>query len=257
QSLRWTNGIGGEETGRALLRARELCTQVDESPELFAVLQGLLAHQNIRRSDPSTLRDVAEQLLTLAEHTDDPAKLMTAHGALGLELLVRGEFATALKHLEEASPSLDWSRTSGFGVFYPGFGAWALWALGYPDQAIKWSRHALAVAEALSRPEMLANALAVNTTLHVFMRDPQMARQGADVALAMASEHGLRFELAHAAFSRGWALARESHLNEGITEMRRAKADLEALGFARPRFFAPLAEASAKLEGPDAGLKLL
>jgi len=203
KSLRFTKGLGAEETGRALIRARELCEQVGESTRIFAVLQGVQAHHQVRRSDPNTARDLAEQLLALAERTNDSTELMTAHGAVGLEFYVRGEFVGALNHLQKAGPHLDWSRTSSFGVFYPSFGAWALWALGYADQAVKWSRAALAAAEALSRPELIANALVINAGLHVFMRDARMARQSAEAAIATATEHGLPFEMANASFLRG------------------------------------------------------
>src|SRR5262249_20157262 len=60
-----------------------------------------------------------------------------------------------------------------------------------------------------------------------------------------------------ASLDRGWALACEGHPEEGIAVMRRAKADLEAQQFARPRWLAFLAEACAQIEGPDRGLKLL
>ena len=60
ESLRWTKGIGSEETGSALIRARELCGQVGENTRLFAVLQGLQAHRQIRNrilaATPATWR---------------------------------------------------------------------------------------------------------------------------------------------------------------------------------------------------------
>jgi tetratricopeptide (TPR) repeat protein len=255
ESLRWTIGLAAEEVGRALIRARELCKQVGENTKIFAVLHGLFAHQQVRRSEPNTARDLAEQLLTLAEADDDPDKLMIAHGVLGIELFTTGEFAAALTHLEQASPNLDWSRTSPFGAFYPCWGAWVLWALGYSDRAQKWSREALAMVEALSRPEQLASALSLTAILHMFMRDPHMAHEYAEAAIATTN---LPFEIAHGSFVRGWALAQHGRLQEGVAQMRHAMAVLEALGFAlRPRLFCLLAEAHGKIEGPTAALEVL
>jgi len=256
ESLRWTKGVGSEETGRALIRAHELCGQVGENTEHFAVLQGLTTHHAIRRRDPHTSRDLAEQLLTLAEAADDPDKLMIAHGVLGVELFGCGELAAALNHFRQAGPGLDWSRT-GSVVFYPCVGAWTLWALGYSEQALKWSREAIAAAEALSRPELLANALGLTATFHMFMRDSRNARQCSEAAIAMATEFGLPFDGAYGSFARGWALAREGQLEEGIAEMRRANAAFEMSGFVRARSYGLFAEACAKSEGPGAGLKLL
>src|SRR5215472_12560724 len=119
-----------------------------------------------------------------------------------------------------------------------------------------WSCDAHTAGERLSRRDLLASALAVTTQLHKFMRDAGMARQVAEAAIAVSTAHGFPFELAVATFCRGWTLAYEGHLEEGIAEMRRAEADLEAPGFVQ-RWAAFLAEARAKTEGPSAGLKQL
>jgi class 3 adenylate cyclase/ribosomal protein L40E/tetratricopeptide (TPR) repeat protein len=256
ESLRWTNGMGSLETGRALVRARDICTLVGERTELFTVLQGLEWHNEFRLQLENA-RDLGEQLFTLAESANEPAKLMAAHNALGLVFLLQGEFTAARDHFDQASPRFDWGQSGFFGAFYPCFGAWALWALGYADQALKWSREALASAEALSRPAPLANALSLVAVLHMFLRDPRMAHERAEAAIAIAAEQGFPFELAFGTLARGWALAKKGHL-EGIAEMRRAVTAGEDTGFAaRPRWFAFLAEACARSEGPGVGLKLL
>jgi predicted ATPase len=122
ESLRWTKGYGSAETGRALMRAREICALMGKTTELFAVLQHLQGHHQIRL-DLDTARDLGEQLLTLAEGSGEAAKLMVAHAGLGLVFLLRGELATAREHLDRASPRLDWGQTNFF-AFYPCFGAW-------------------------------------------------------------------------------------------------------------------------------------
>jgi len=86
ESLRWTKSLGSPETRRALIRARELCGQVGESTELFAVLMGLQGHHQMRL-DLEPARELGEQLLALAEGANEPAKLMFAHAALGLFFL--------------------------------------------------------------------------------------------------------------------------------------------------------------------------
>jgi tetratricopeptide (TPR) repeat protein len=256
QSLRWAKP-GSPETSRVLLRAREICTLVGEETELFAVAQGLLWN-NLIRLDLPKARELAEQLLSLANAAGEMTKRMVAHGGMGLALLLSGEFAAARQHFEHASPRLDWEQCEFFEAFYPCFGAWPLWALGYADQAVKWNHDALDLAEALSRPALLANALHVAAAFHMYLRDPSMAQKRAEAATAIAIEHGIQFDLSFGTFIRGWALAEQGHLEEGITEMRRALAAGEETGFAaRPRWFACFAEACARSEGPGVGLKLL
>jgi predicted ATPase len=92
----------------------------------------------------------------------------------------------------------------------------------------------------------------------MYLRDPRMAQERAEAAIAIATEHGFPFELAFGTLARGWALAQQNHLKEGIAEMRRAVGAGEETGFAaRPRWFAFIAEACAKSEGPGMGLKVL
>jgi tetratricopeptide (TPR) repeat protein len=254
QSLRWTKP-GSPENGRALVRAREICALLGEGTELFAVLQGLQWHQLIRL-DLKSARELGEHLLTLGESAGEPAKLMVAHAGLGLFLLLKGEFAAARDHLEQASPRFDWGQCEFFGAFYPCFGAWALWVLGYADQALQWSREALASAERLSRPGPLSNALHLTAAFHMFLRDPRIAHERANAAIAIAIEHGIPFSLGD--FARGWALAEQGHLEQGIAEMRRAVTAGKEIGFApRPRWFVFLAEACARSVGPVAGLDAL
>jgi len=170
---------------------------------------------------------------------------------------VGGEFADAMIHLEQASPRLDWGRSEFFGIFYPCFGAWGLWALGYADKAIKWSRDALAAAEALSRPALFGNALNLTAHLQMFLRDARKTQERAEAAIAIAAEYGLPFELSNASFDRGWAISQQGYLVEGIAEMRRSAVAMAAQGFTRPRSFTFLAAACCQSEGPDVGLKVL
>jgi adenylate cyclase len=133
-----------------------------------------------------------------------------------------------------------------------------LWALGYADQALEWNREALALAEALSRPAPLANALSLTTLVHMFVRAPRMAQESAEAAIAVATEHDLPFELAYGTFARGWALTQQGHLDEGIAAIRCAMAAFDASAYAaRPRWFVFLAEACARSEGPSSALKVL
>jgi tetratricopeptide (TPR) repeat protein len=162
---------------------------VGEGPELFAVLQGLQWYQLIRL-DLETARELGAQLLTLAEDAGEPANLMAAHAGQGLISLLSGEFAAARDHLEQASPRMDWGHCDFSYAFYPSVGAWALWVLGYADQALKWDREALALAQALSRPAPIANALHMTTVLHMYLREPRLPLERAEASNAIAIEYG-------------------------------------------------------------------
>jgi predicted ATPase len=85
-------GFGHPEVEQAYARARELCQQVGETPELFPVLYGLWRFYRAR-GELHTARELGQQLLTLAEQQDDPTLRLVAHAALGATLYTLGEFA--------------------------------------------------------------------------------------------------------------------------------------------------------------------
>ena len=79
-----TKGFAAPEVEQAYTRARELCQQVGETPQLFPVLFGLWAFY-LGRGELQTARELAEQLLSLAQRY----KTRSPHGgslALGLTL---------------------------------------------------------------------------------------------------------------------------------------------------------------------------
>ena len=68
------------------------------------------------------------------------------------------------------------------GVACLSYAAWALWFLGYPDQALKRSHEALTLAQELSHPFSLAFALTCAAMLHQFRREGQAAQERAEAA---------------------------------------------------------------------------
>ena len=86
---------------------------------------------------------------------------------MGNTLFYFGEFAPAREHFEQSMALYD-SRQHHSHAFLYGQdtgvvclarAAWVLWFLGYPDQALKLSHKAIALAQELSHPHSLAYAL--------------------------------------------------------------------------------------------------
>jgi predicted ATPase len=101
-ALMATQGYAGRDVERAYARARQLCQQVGETPQLFPVLWGLCRFYTTR-GELQTARELEDQLLRLAQRQDDPDLLMAAHNALGQTLFYLGEFALARTHLEQGA----------------------------------------------------------------------------------------------------------------------------------------------------------
>ena len=78
-------GYGAENVEKAYGRARHLCRLIGDAPELGSVLIGLEAFY-LLRAELQTAKDLAEQVLALAQRTLEPRGQPTALGAVGLVL---------------------------------------------------------------------------------------------------------------------------------------------------------------------------
>ena len=255
-SLRATKGFTAPEVERALVRARELCSDVNNSGELFDVLVGLHTFYMFGpRHGLETSRELAAQLLTLAQRFEQPSKLAMAHLAMGETTTYLGEFHSARGHLERAIEL--GSRHHGIKQNAMGYLCPALWSLGYPHQAAERMREALAVAQQSNRPLLTANVLSYACTLFVQMRLWQETRQHAEDGIALANQHGFLFHMHFSTLFRGRALIEEGHTEQGIIEMRRGISGLDALGAARPWLICYLAEGCLKVAQAQEGLRVL
>ena len=248
-------GQGAPEVERVYTRARELCQQVGETPQLFPVLFGLWRIYNFR-SELQTARELAEELMSLARNAQDPALLLQAHRALGAALFYHGEVGASQAHLEQAITLYESQQHRSYaflygidlGVYCLTFAAYALWLLGYPEQALKRVQEALTLAQGLSHPYSLAFALAHSALLHQYRREVQAAQEQAEAAIVVCTEQGFPYWLAMGTILRGWVLAEQGQEEEGIAQMRQGLAAYRATGaeLRRPYYISLLAEAYGK-----------
>jgi predicted ATPase len=264
-SLIAVKGFAALEVGHVYARARELCKQMGETPQLFPVLWGLWAFYQGRGEFP-TARELGEQLLTLAQTVQDSALLLQAHAALWETLLRTGEFVACQEHLEGGialyDPQQHRPSASQHGNALVGcrsIAAVNLWFLGYHDQAFKRSQEALTLGHQLSRPFNLCHTLLFAAFLHLFRREGQLAQERAEAVIALAREKEFPWWLGGGIMLRGWALAEQGQIKEGMAQMRQGLAGAQAMGTAleRPLILAALAEAYGKVEQVAEGLQVL
>jgi predicted ATPase len=261
-----TKGQAAPEVGHVYTRARELCQQAREAPQLFRVLWGLW-HFHVVRAELQTVRQLSEELLTLAQHLQDPLYLLGAHWTLGGAGFCLGEFAPARAQWEQGfacyTPQQHQAYTAlyGFdlGVFCLCWAPHALWHLGYPDQAMAMSREAVALAQQLAHPFSLAIALNYAAMLHQFRREQSAVSERTEAAMALCAEQGFAYYLAWGATMQGWARAAPGQDTEGMAQIRRGLAALRATGAALrlPYYLALLAEACGHTGLAAEGVTLL
>jgi predicted ATPase len=266
EALMVTKGFAAPEAERAYARAWELCQRVGETPQLFPVLSGLrLFH--MARAEWQSARELGEQLLRLAQKVQDPALLLGAHHAMGDTVYLQGELTRARMHQEHAIAlyhpeqhhALAFGQGYDLGVDALAHGAWILWYLGYPEQALQRSHAALALARKLSHTYSVAHALWCAAWLHQLRREAYATQEQAEATIALATEHGFAGELLWATIHRGWALVEQGREEEGIAQMHQGLTALHTTGadVFRPGWLAVLAEAYAKVGRAEKGLGLL
>ncbi|HEV8715499.1 MAG TPA: hypothetical protein VGX03_22050, partial [Candidatus Binatia bacterium] len=259
-------GFAAPDLERAYARARELCQQLGETPQLFPVLWGVFRF-HLGRAEWQTARPLAEQLLRLAQSVQDPALLLEAHRGLAATLVPLGEFVSALAHAEQGIALYDPRQHRSHASLYGGdpgvvcrhWAAVTLWYLGYPDQARKRIHEALTLAQELSHPFSLAWALTSAANINRLLGDVQAAQEWTEALLTLAREQGFAHWLADGAMRRGWVLAEQGQVEEGIAQMQQGLAALRAMGTAvdRANNLALLAEVYGKAGQTEEGLSVL
>jgi predicted ATPase len=264
--LMTTKSYGAPDVERAYARARELCQQVGETPQLFPVLRGLWNFY-LMRAELQTAQELGEQLLRLAQSAQDPALLLEAHQALGIALFWLGELTSALAHLEQGITLYDSRQHRSLAFLYgrdPGvtclsYAAFALWRLGYPDQALKRNHEALTLAWELSHPFSISFSLHFAAALHQFRRERQLTQERAEAVIALSKEQGFAQRLAGGTILRGWVLTEQGQIEEGIAQIHQGMAAWQAIGgkIGRTHWFALLAETYRKAGWAEEGLSVL
>ncbi|HEY6417883.1 MAG TPA: adenylate/guanylate cyclase domain-containing protein [Candidatus Binataceae bacterium] len=230
-----TRGFAAPEVEAALQRTRELSRRLGESPDLFAVLMGAWALIFSRgRLDESL--DIANKLVKLAAHLNDLAKA-AAGAAIGASLLWTGEFRPAREHLERTASIYD----GNLELYLPSMQApvvasrcqfsWALWMLGYPEQALRRVEEARRYAEKLGRPHSIAFALQNAIAIASFRGEHNAIAKNAQALLELAREHGFPYWLASATMTLGRAMIESpKSRSEGMAKLRQGIDDLAAGG---------------------------
>jgi predicted ATPase len=254
-SLIAIQGFASPDVEQTYVRARELCLRAEDTSALFPVLYGLW-NVCLLRCELSRCRDLATQMFGLAQAQPGQVLLLQAHNVVQQPLLHMGNFADARHHQEQGLALYDPHQHRTLTAVYgedPGvgcmlYGAVTLWCLGYPDQALRSMQAARRLADELSNPFDVARALYFGAFTHLCRREATLTRELAESLMELCSEEGFALLLHGGRILRGWALAEQGLLGEGINQMRQGLAGWQATGAVshRPYQLALLGEALAR-----------
>jgi predicted ATPase len=213
-------------------------------------------------------QQAAADFLAEAERYKETDSLSLSHRTLGTTYIQMGEFATGREHLRRARELYDPEHHSQSKYLYgQDIGAtalsylcWALWHLGYVDQAAAVAAEAKTRAEALSHPFTVAYTIChACGMMDIFRRCPQDTRSYANIVISICTEHDFPFWAAGGRILDGWAMACQGKPDEGIEKLEEGLAAWRKTG-ARlwlPIFLAVKAEAHAKAGRSDTALDII
>ena len=232
-----TSGFSDSEVEQNFGRARELTREVETTSELFQVLSGLKNYYDLRLSLHTAL-ELAEDMLRLAGQMKDQMLQQFAYHQMTTTLLYLGRLSESIEYRRRASELYDREAFRTI-IFQLGFdpesaglshAGWAYWVLGYPDQARQKSREALAWAEELGHPFMIAFAKFFAAQLHCYLRDVAMTRKLAEETITLSREMGIALWLAGGLALMGWVLVEEGQIAKAIPQQQQIMTTLSKIG---------------------------
>jgi predicted ATPase len=260
-------GYAAPETRDVLLQAKALTDESTAVSQKCVILYGIWACYYVA-GEVAMQQKAAAEFLAEAERHHDTAALCLSHRTLGTTYVQMGEFAAGREHLERARELYDPEHHSQSKYLYgQDIGAtalsylcWALWHLGYVDQAAAVAAEAKECADASSHPFTLAYTIChACGMMDIFRRCPEDTQSYANAVISICTEHDFPFWAAGGRILDGWAIACHGKVDEGIKKLDEGLAAWRKTG-ARlwlPMFLALKAEAYAKLGHSDTGLKTI
>ena len=235
-----TKGYCAKEVEHAYNRARVLCEQLGDMHQRFHALYGLW-RLHMMRAEYVIAKNQGEELLKLYDLLQDTSFRVAANRALAATSFYLGEFTKAHKHVETVvGPESNLPSTNDliqdiYDVVDPrvsclSYKSWVSWMLGFPEQALRESERAIALARSLDHPFSIALALSFAAWLNQFLNNVEQTRIHAEAALALAVEHGFQFWVGWEEIMLGWVSAQQSDDENAIRMMRTGLDNWRATG---------------------------
>jgi tetratricopeptide (TPR) repeat protein len=225
------------EAGAAFNRARQLCQQVGDDPRLFGALVGVWAYHFVQ-AEYETANGLCEEMLQLAEKSQDPALLVTAimcwakvHYFQGdlVSAQQLGERAIALDRRENHEAYLSVYNEDG-GLSARREHSFCLWILGYPDRALTLACEAVELAEQTSHPFSLGAAHHTKGAVLAWFGDWRSSQKEFETVFALAEEYALGDMLKHATTTNALKLAYQERTEAAIEQAKQAIESLSDQG---------------------------
>jgi class 3 adenylate cyclase/predicted ATPase len=223
-------GFAAPETKAAAERARLLIEQAEalgEHPEdpllLFSVLYSFWV-ASLVAFNGNMMRNLATEVLALAEKRGTTAPLMIGHRLMGMSLLCTGYIAESRTHLDRAlalyDPAEHRPLATRFGqdvrATVLSYRSRALWILGHPEAARRDAEQALTNAREIGQAATLMYTVGHVPLTHILCGNYATANAQLDEVVALADEKGTFFWKALGMMNHGCLLALNGKASDAI-----------------------------------------
>lgn len=191
-------GYSAPEVGKALYRARDLCTESGDKRLMHPILVGLyFFHAN--KAELRTAESLGVEILALGNAQNDHVIQVDGHKTLLNARYKLGKFPEAQEHLERGIRLYEerpWPAALIEQFDDPGphllvIGGCVLWVRGYPDRARRAVADAIALGHRGGHHLSTAHAIHMSGHLAELMDDWDGARNANEATMALATEWGL------------------------------------------------------------------
>jgi predicted ATPase len=224
-ALTATQGYAASETGKAYIRARQLCEELGDTTTLVRVGYGEFLY-HVMRGEVRKSHQVATEILSLAEKSNNDDARILGHRTLGVSLFELGHLQAGRNELQVAAQSLEARERQTGSVRGKEtrimISAWLskLLALqGYLDEAVNVSQIALSEANAPTSLHALAFAMGFAASASLDRRDYEDVGRRGEALYVFARDHNFPFLKGCGLLFRSYAQLHLGHV-EGETLAR-------------------------------------
>ena len=243
-SLIASSGYATPQLESVINRAWALANRSDNPMPLFPILHGRYLMLSVAGQTVKAFK-IAKKIDELRQRDVLPFVHMVSHRILGTSHFLLGRFEQALTHLDKALELYDPNQHvllavelgHDIRVATTAVKAITHWKIGNHDQAFALEAAAVAFAESIKHANSQGYALAHSTMLYGIagLHDRQLQR--ANELIALAQEKELPVWQAAGGFIRGWAIAGQGDIDQGLVLMQQSHEALQHIGM---RYWQPL-----------------
>jgi class 3 adenylate cyclase/predicted ATPase len=244
-------GISDPEMRQSFVRARELCKQLGDGPELLPVLWGLWLYYDVRAEHAEAM-EIGRECLRVAQAYDRPELLGPAHLAIATTFAWQGEFSSSRSHAARGLSYYDRVRDRNSAWVYGLDTATgclidlsrSAWFLGYPDEALRRIEEAVTHMRGIGHAFSLGEALCFAAAIHLLRGEGAEALKFGQEAMKLADDYTIPQWVGAGKIAAGWAMIDLDRPAEGIALLREGVGIWKTIesGAAMPWFLALLAE---------------